>query len=164
MVVNQVVVKWILGLHTYILNCVSFLISSSQFVHGLNVIQIEPLWWLWKWVPDCADPIPSWSTTIGMQFPYPGLHYDCTGMSDCKRIVESLTATLYRFTLHCIMVYGGRWSNKFQYCPEVALIWSCFLFAAICLSLVHWCNPMNSLAILPIALQSNVIELNLAGC
>ena len=107
MVVNQVVVIWIPGLHTYILNCVSFLISSSQFVHGLNVIQINPLWWLWEWVPDCADPIPSWSTTIGMQFLYPGLHYDCTGIAKGLRNHRPMAPPLYRFNLHCNMVYGG---------------------------------------------------------
>ena len=53
--------------------------------------------------------------------------------------------------IYLTLYHGVWWSNKFQYCPEVALIWSCFLFVAVCLSLVRWCNPMNSLAILPIA-------------
>ena len=67
--------------------------------------------------------------------------------------MESLTSGPSIAQIYLTLYHGVWWSNKFQYCPEVALIWSCFLFAAICLSLVHWCNPMNSLAILPIALR-----------
>ena len=89
--------------------------------------------------------------------------------------METLTSGPPTAQIYLTLYQGVWWSNKFQYCPEVALIWSCFLFVAVCLSLVRWCNPMNSLAILPIAsglpkLQNPVaivwianIEVSIAG-
>ena len=129
------------------------------YVFGLQ------LWLLQTIISFCLlgriSPRLYWSQ--GCSFWCPGLHWDCRWISDRRSIVESLTSGPSIVQIYLTLYHGALWSNKFQCCPEVALIWSCFLFVAICLSLVRWCNLVNSLAILPIALESHVIELDLAG-